>query len=188
MRVIAGFDLETTGLLDPSQRIVEAALLLYDLDTRKRVGTFVRRFNPGRPIEPAAQAVHGISFEQVSHLPLFGDSPVTIEKIKQIAAVSEFWVGHNGIDFDLPFIRQEFTRVGHSFPQVKMVDTMAEGRWATAFGKNPNLGELCFACRISYDPALAHSAEYDVDVMMQCFFHGLDRGFYSLPEGMTLQP
>ncbi len=29
-------------------------------------------------------------------------------------------------------------------------------------------------------PNAAHAADYDVDVMMQCFFAGLDRGFYKI--------
>ncbi|KCY89039.1 hypothetical protein J831_3542, partial [Acinetobacter baumannii 25691_8] len=39
---------------------------------------------------------------------------------------------------------------------------------------------LCFALNIDYDPNAAHAADYDVDVMMQCFFAGLDRGFYKI--------
>ncbi len=58
---------------------------------------------------------------------------------------------------------------------------MKNGRWATANGKNPKLGELCWALQVDYDPALAHAAEYDVQKTAECLWRGVDAGLYKLP-------
>lgn len=180
-RIVAGFDTETTGLLAPEHRIIESAVILYDLDTGDRLGQLIKRFNPGRPIEPEAQAVHHISFDQVSHLPKMEDDHAYLDMMVRIAQSSVFFVAHNGVGFDMPFIEQEYQRIGRSFPKIKCLDTMLAGTWATPNGKRPNLQELCFACRVPYDPSLAHAAEYDVERMMDCFFYGFRRGFFNLP-------
>lgn len=187
MRIATGGDLETTGLLDPEHRIIEIALCMYDLDTEKQVAKFVRRFNPGRPIDPKAIEVHGITFDQVSHLPKLEDDAEAIALIQRIISKTDVLVAHNGIDFDLPFLAMEFARIGKHLPHCPVVDTMKSGRWATPWGKVPNLKELCFACGIEYDVTKAHAASYDVEVMMACFFHALRSGFYTLPASVSRQ-
>lgn len=154
---------------------------MYDMDTQAQLGKFVRRFNPGRPIDPKALEVHGITFESVSHLPLLEDDAVGIDFIQRILSKSDIVIAHNGGDFDVPFITKEFARIGKPLPAIHLVDTMKQARWATPLGKVPNLGELCAACGITYDPSKAHAAEYDVDVMVKCFFHAFPLGFYTLP-------
>jgi DNA polymerase-3 subunit epsilon len=182
MTIVTGFDLETSGLLAPEHRILECALILYDLESQTRLGSFVRRWNPGRPIEAKAQEVHKITFEQVAHLPRLEDDKEGQQLICRVLSKSDYIVAHNGIGFDAPFIDQEFARIGVALPRMRVIDTMLQGRWATPLGKPPNLGELCFAARVHYDPEQAHAAEYDVDRMMECFFHGYTRGFFNLPE------
>lgn len=184
-RIVTGLDIETTGL-EQSQghRIVEIAALLYDLDTRALRGKWVQRFNPQRPIDPGAQAVHGIRFEDVSGCPTWEQGAPMMSRIMQN---SKLLVAHNGAHFDFPFIGMELARVGVTVPNVECLDTMVEGRWATPFGKSPNLGELCFACGVPYDKSKAHAAEYDVSVMMECFFHAYGKGFYKLPESLTIK-
>lgn len=90
-------------------------------------------------------------------------------------------VAHN-MGFDGPFIAAELARVGVDVPNVHSLCTMENARWACPDGKSPRLGELCFALGVDYDTEKAHGAEYDVDVTMQCFFRGLARGFYQLPQ------
>lgn len=182
--IAVGLDWETTGLLAPEHRLMEVALLIYDTDTEKQIGKFVRRFNPGRPVDAKALEVHGIAFDAVSHLPKLEEDTEGVSFIQRILSKADFTVAHNGIGFDWPFIQMEFARIGKELPGPPMVDTMVQGRWATAYGKSPNLRELCFACGVSYDPSKAHAAEYDVERTMKCFFHALKGGFYSIP-GVT---
>lgn len=179
MRIVAGFDTETTGLDQAKgHRIIEVAVILYNLDTQERIWKYVQRINPQRPIDPGAQAVHGISFEDVAHCPLWEEIG---PKLAQILNKCHVIVAHNGESFDMPFLNAELNRIGLSGVRATLVDTMVQGRWATPMGKFPNLGELCFACGVDYDPEKAHAADYDVEVMMQAFFTGYQQGFFTIP-------
>ena len=176
MKRITGLDTETTGLKqEEGHRIIEIAMLTYDFDTRKLVDKFVTRINPQRPIDPGAQAVHGISFSELTECLIWTD---VAQAIADYMAKSDLLVAHNA-GFDMPFIANELLRVGIDVPDVDVFDTI-DSRWATPFGKKPNLGELCFALDVPYDKSAAHAAEYDVDVMMQAFFKGVDLGFFKL--------
>lgn len=186
--LLAGLDIETTGLaMPPAHRMLEICLALYDVDSQRKLGQLVRRFNPGRPVDPDAQAVHGISFDDVAHLPMLEHDAQAISLIQRILTKADFVVAHNGASFDVPFVQAEFACIGQPLPRIRLVDTMLEARWATALGKLPNLGELCFATRVPYDPESAHAADYDVDVMVQAFFRGLEWGFFKIPEEVTLK-
>lgn len=179
MRLIAGLDIETTGLKQPDgHRIIELALVVYDLDTKAEKGRYETRINPMRGIDPSAQAVHKISIDDLADAPLWEK---VATKISALISKCEFIVAHNGIGFDLPFVWGEFLRVGVEMPRVKVVDTMLQARWATPDGAVPNLGALCFASDVHYDKALAHGATYDVSVMMECFFKHLSGGYFTLP-------
>jgi DNA polymerase-3 subunit epsilon len=178
MPTLIGLDLETTGIeYAEGHKIVEIAVVLYDALGNER-GAFTQRYNPGRPIDPKAQAVHGITFEAVASCPTFDRDAI---KISTLLSRATLLVAHNGKEFDLPFINHEFRLAGVPLVNVPLVDTMLEGRWATAFGKIPNLGELAFACGVPYDPEQAHGALYDVRVMMACYFHAAQKGFFTGP-------
>jgi DNA polymerase-3 subunit epsilon len=186
--VIGGLDIETTGLKQAEgHRIIEVATKLYryspDTGAIATVGQFEQRINPGRSIDPAAQAVHHISFEMLEGMPRWEE---VAPKVVKLMSACDVIVAHNGDEFDLPFIGNELLRVGQPVPDVRTVDTMVHGRWATPLGKVPNLRELCFATGVDYDPSKAHAALYDVDVMMECFFIGLKGGFYKLPAEMYM--
>ncbi len=77
-------DTETTGLRG---KPVEVAGLLLDPDCRI-LDQYEQRFNPGIPIEPGAQNIHGISDADVADCPtmeaFYGDQDTAI-----------YWIGHN---------------------------------------------------------------------------------------------
>lgn len=177
--LIAGFDIETTGLEQPEgHRIIEVAAMFYDLDARRHVGNYTTRINPQRGIDPKAQEVHGITYEELIGQPLWEE---VAPKLVSLLSKCRYVVAHNGEGFDLPFVYGELIRAGQPLPELGVVDTMLQGRWATPDGAVPNLESLCWACNVPYDRALAHAALYDVQVMMACFFSQFDRGFFKLP-------
>lgn len=177
MRII-GLDLESTGLeYAEGHKIIELALGLYN-DKGQREGGYVARYNPGRPIDPKAQAAHGITFEELADKPTFDADAARISAWLNAA---DALVAHNGEDFDIPFINHELMLLGVPTVKTPLVDTLLQGRWATPTGKVPLLRELCFATGVEYDPAKAHAAAYDVDVMMQAFFKGWRKGFFTIP-------
>jgi DNA polymerase-3 subunit epsilon len=176
---IIGLDTETTGLSqEKGAKIIEIALLTYDLERRALIDTWIQRFDPQQPIEPSAQAVHGICYEDLVGCPTWEDMA---PEISRRLSEADLLVAHN-MGFDGPFIGGELLRVGEKVPDVFSFCTMEHARWACPDGKLPRLGELAFSLGVPYDVSKAHGAEYDVQVTVECFFRGLERGFYELPK------
>ena len=178
--IVAGIDIESTRLdFLAGHKIIEIAITRYELETQRHIDSLEMRFNPRRNIDPKAQAVHGISLEQLAAEPLLSNHASEIGAYMGACSV---WVAHNGEAFDIPFIRHEFSGYGVRLPEVPVIDTMLSGLWATEDGKRPRLEELAFSLGFIYDHAKAHSALYDTNLMMQCFFKARNKyGFFKLP-------
>lgn len=179
--IIGGTDLETTGFLEPEHRIIEVCISRYDFDpatfTAKHLDTWTQRIDPKRSIDKKAQDVHKITANDLIGKPTWDVvGPDAAKRLDTCDVV----VGHNFLEFDAPFLIQEWERIKCPLPDFIPFDTMQDGRWATPMGTVPNLGALCFACGVPYDHATAHAADYDVGVMMECFFFGLRRGVFTL--------
>lgn len=182
--IITGLDTETTGLEQAAgHRIIEIALCHFDLAARKKVDEFVQRIDPQRPIDPQAQAVHGIAYTDLVGMPTWED---VAARVSHELGRSDLLIAHN-MGFDGPFIGAELLRAGQLLPNAQSFCTMENGRWACFDGKFPKLQELCFALDVDYDPAQAHAALYDVERMMECYFKAMDRGFYPQPVATTLK-
>ena len=182
--IIAGTDIETTGLLDAEHRIIEVHITRYLVDVaqpeiRDKIDERTWRIDPERKIPKKSFDVHGICEADLVGCPTFEK---VAPEISHYLNECDIVVAHNGLEFDFPFLIQEFERVNADVPNFEPMDTMTDGRFATFFGKSPSLKELCFACGVDYDEDKAHAADYDVDVMMQCFFFALARNFYVVPD------
>ena len=173
---IVGLDIETTGLLESDQRIIEIYAGRWDLTTGLLEAELNLRIDPERAIQAEAYKVHGISGMDLIGKPNWKACAPTIHAF---LTDCDLLVGHNGDGFDLPFINMELVRVGLPKLVTPSIDTMSF-RWATPSGKPPSLAEVCLACEINYDPAKAHAAEYDVTVMMQTFFNAYRWGWVDL--------
>lgn len=181
MILVAGLDLETTGLDPEDHRIIEIAICVYDLRTGNKVGSFEKRVHPQRTIQPKAQEVHGISIEDLKGCPIWSE---IAPKVNSILSKCHVVVGHNGIGFDFPFLAIEQMKAGLELPDnLKAVDTMTEARWATSDGKVPSLKELAFSLGFEYDESKAHAALYDVELMMDCFFKAREKyGYFQIDD------
>ena len=174
--IAVGLDLETTGLdVNKGDKIIEVAIIAYDSDTGRPIDTYVKRVDPECPISPKAQEIHGISYESLVGSPKWRD---VAEDVRTKLAKADIVVIHNAA-FDAPFIATQLLEAGLKLPPMNIFCTMENGRWATPNGKLPNLGELAFALDVPYNPEEAHAADYDVGVMMKCFFKGVERGFFT---------
>ncbi|HDJ1985009.1 TPA: 3'-5' exonuclease, partial [Salmonella enterica subsp. enterica serovar Concord] len=72
--IVGGIDIESTGLdFMSGHKIIEIAITRYELETRTHIDSLELRFNPRRNIDPKAQAVHGISLEDLAAEPLLAD-------------------------------------------------------------------------------------------------------------------
>lgn len=107
------FDLETTGTDVVNDRIVQFAAVktfysLGDTGTEKNV-----LINPGRPIPKEASEVHHITDEMVH------DKPKFTQYAKGLFSFLEGcdYAGFNIIQFDVPFLSEEFSRCGINWPE-----------------------------------------------------------------------
>jgi DNA polymerase-3 subunit epsilon len=126
----AFFDLETTGL-DPAggDKICEVAVL------RSRngqdLGSFNSLVNPGRMISLAAYAVNRITQEMLAGKPKFNQIASEVLKMFDDAVI----VCHNA-PFDMGFLRAELKEAGLSFPDCRVIDTLALARRRFSFSDN----------------------------------------------------
>jgi len=119
-RPLIVFDLETTGLDPMTDRIVELGCVKLLPAGGAAAGAPQRelktwRINPGRPIVPAATAIHGITDADVERCPTFDALASEIHAYFAGCDLSGFHVE----GFDLPLMAQEFERVGTTFPDWK---------------------------------------------------------------------
>jgi DNA polymerase-3 subunit epsilon len=175
MPLIAGADIETTGLEPGDHRIIEVYVGLWDLATRELKEEYLQRIHPMRSIQPAAQAVHKIAITDLERCPTW---PVVAPGLRDFLERADLTVWHNGNGFDVPFINYELERVKLPKLTKPTFDTMLTGRFASPVGAVPNLGALCWACDVLYDPEKAHAAAYDVHKTVDCFFKCVDWGVY----------
>ncbi len=101
--------METTGVDFRNDRIVEVGVLKLSPDAEPI--SYRRLVNPGIPIPPEAQAVHGISNEDVEDKPRFRTVAPRLARLLADADLA----GFNIRRFDLPFLAAEFVRVGVEF-------------------------------------------------------------------------
>lgn len=112
------FDIESTGLSVATDRIVELSAVKVMPNGDQEIKT--RRLNPTIPISAEAQAIHGISNEDVADCPTF----------KEVAKSLANWMsgcdfaGYNSTKFDIPMLAEEFIRAGveFDFRKRKLVD------------------------------------------------------------------
>ena len=124
-REYVAFDLETTGLVAVSDRVVEIGAVRFDArgDERAR---FERLVNPCRPMSPGAQAVHGISdLDLADAPPARAILPEFLEFLGDPGAT--LLLAHNA-SFDAAFLGRELSRLGWASPGHAVVDTLALAR------------------------------------------------------------
>jgi DNA polymerase III epsilon subunit family exonuclease len=119
---LAFLDVETTGL-DPSRghRICEIAIVRC-LGLRPLL-TWSTLVDPGRPLDPGAQAVNGITAEMLRGQPRFAGVAPDIAALLDTVVV----VGHN-TPFDLGFLHAELARLGADLPSFVALDTLRLAR------------------------------------------------------------
>lgn len=175
--IYGGLDTETTGFDPKEHRFVELYLGIYEAEVK--MDEFHTLVDPQRSIPIEASRVHGFFASNLIGAPTFED--VADDFVKALNRC-DVLVAHNGLEFDLPFINAQLQHSGRPPINKPMIDTMLGGRAATPNGSVPSLGNLAFGMNVRYDPGKAHKADYDVDVMMKCFFRGLKWGMFELPE------
>ena len=178
-RPLLFFDIESTGLNIASDSIIELCFVKILPDGEQRVKTW--RVKPWdyergcqRPINPSAQAVHGISAEDLADCPTFF----------QIAEAVVEWLsgsdlaGFNSAKFDLPMLAEEIERV-RKFKGVEMDINLHEKKMVdvqTIFHKmEPRNLKAAYRFYCGQELENAHAAEADTLATYEVLKGQLDR-------------
>jgi DNA polymerase-3 subunit epsilon len=108
-RPVVFFDLETTGISVPVDRIVEVTAVRLTPDGKREIWS--NRVNPGRPIPKSATDVHGIKDEDVAGQPEFDYFANQLLEFIGDADLGGFGISR----LDIPLLEAEFRRVGLDF-------------------------------------------------------------------------
>jgi DNA polymerase-3 subunit epsilon len=96
------FDVETTGTDKRRDQVIELCMQ-FGLEGASRTW----RFRPSVPISPGAQAVHGISIEDLAECPTFAECA---EEIAALFVEADVIVGYN-LSFDIDMLQAEYERM-----------------------------------------------------------------------------
>lgn len=147
------FDVETTGTDKRHDQVIE---LCVQLGLSRGAPTRVWRIRPDVPISPGAQAVHGISMEDLEDCPKFAD---VADEICDVIAQAEVLVGYN-LAFDIDMIQAELARIGAppvNLSEKKIVDAFR--LWQQCEPRSLQDAHKRF---VGAEFACAHSAAADV--------------------------
>lgn len=159
------FDLETTGLSNRKDRIVEIGAVRYEGGKITRTMEYL--INPEIPIPPAASAIHGIFDKDVKDKPVINDIlPEFLEMIE-----GSILVAHNA-NFDVGFIKKALGRAEMSVPSIKVLDTIKVAKKAWPGRQSYALQKL--AVFLEIDVKSAHRAEDDSRVCLELLNKGLE--------------
>lgn len=175
------FDTETTGLdYRGGHQIIEIA------GQKMMNGTVVAEFtgliNPTIPVDDGAYRVHGISnlFLAENGKPALEVLPSFMEFIGD-----SIIVGHNIMNFDVPFLNNNLQKIGKSSLNNMLIDTLIMARKLLPGLPNHKLGTV--ATHFNVDYAGAHRAMRDVEINRQVFLKMLDQYMKVLEREKSMQ-
>ncbi len=154
------FDFETTGLNPVSDGIVEIGAVQFR--SGEVVDTFQALTNPGIKISADAQAVSGLSNEQIATAP---EVAVVLPDFLRFAGESVL-IAHNA-EFDMGFLRAALQT--YSLPEIQniIIDTQALAQ--KAFPRRRSYSLQALAEHLGVEPGSAHRAHDDALTCMKIF-------------------
>lgn len=154
------FDTETTGWSDADSRVIEiGAVKMKDGKVLARKSWLI---NPGIPITPDSQRIHGISNAMVDDCPSFRE---VFPKFNAFIRDSVL-LAHNAA-FDIRFLSAEINRNGLVFPKNEILDTLRIARTWFPELKSHSLENLVSALDIKANKM--HRALADAECTAQIF-------------------
>src|ERR1700677_3034611 len=124
-REFVSLDLETTGLMPETDRIVEIGAVRFGPDGRE-ICRFQRLVNPQRAMSPAAYAIHGLSDADLADAaPAHEILPEFLAFLGDASTTS--LIAHNAA-FDAGFLGRELGLAGLTAPTHSLFDTLALAR------------------------------------------------------------
>lgn len=119
--IIAGFDIESTGLDRTNDRPIEIAISLYSTRMNRSVDSEAILIQAdGVPVTDEITEITGITQGAVDK---FGYEPLdAFDRFLDFAKQAEALATFNGNRFDLPMMREMAKRVGRTFPEMLHID------------------------------------------------------------------
>jgi DNA polymerase-3 subunit epsilon len=160
-------DTETTGLsAAQGHRIIEIGAV--EMVNRRITGREFHRFlNPDRDIDEGAEAVHGISREQLETEPRFHE---IVDEFLEFVKDAELII-HNA-DFDVGFIDNELKLMNHSKPRITdhclVLDTLSLAREIHP-GQRNSLDALCKRYEVDLSKRDVHGALIDSELLAHVY-------------------
>lgn len=164
--VMIAFDVETTGKNPETDQIVEISMCLYETGRER---TYHRLVKPGIPITRGAQAVHGISMEDVADAPGFAD---IADDVEQFLDRADVLVGYN-VRFDIRVVESEFARIGR---EIDLGSRLVVDPYRIWQSLEPRTLSDAYRRFVGGELENAHSAEHDVQAAVNVL-RGIRRTF-----------
>lgn len=159
------FDLETTGLNNRKDRIVEIGAIGYSKDKITKQMNYL--IDPEIPIPPAVSAIHGIFDKDVKEKPTLDKIlPEFMDFIKDSVLVA-----HNA-SFDIGFIKKALGRGEMEIPEIRVLDTIRLSK--LVWPGRQSYSQKNLASFLSIDVKNAHRAEDDCRVCLEILKKGLE--------------
>ena len=160
-------DTETTGLSTAQgHRIIEIGCI--EMVNRRLTGREFHRFlNPDRDIDEGAEAVHGISREQLETEPRFHE---IVDEF--IAFVKDAELVIHNADFDVGFLEHELRLMKHQQPKItdhcQVLDTLSLAREIHP-GQRNSLDALCKRYEVDASRRDVHGALIDSELLARVY-------------------
>lgn len=171
-RPLIVFDLETTGLVAGSDRIIELAAVKVMPDGEEISKCWL--LNPCVPIPPETSEIHGITDEIVKDCPSFNEKAAEIFEFFEDCDLA----GFNSDRFDIPCLAAEFERAGFDLGAAR-VNHIDVQRIYHKMEPRDLAAAVRFYC--NRDHTGAHGAEADAQATLDVLKAQLER-YGSLPK------
>ena len=179
------FDLETTGLVNTKDEIVEIGAVKFTVAVEKGkvvpklLSEFNTLVNPNMMIPEEASKVNHITDDMVKDAPPVGEC---LKKFTAFCGQGSILIAHNA-PFDVGFLRVAYSKNPQYVPGNPAIDSLVVARTILPELENHKLGYMAnlfmkrgeFTMKI--DPAKMHRAVYDCEMLMEVFVALMRRRF-----------
>ncbi len=157
------FDLETSGLNPNLDDIIEfGAVKINEDKTTEKIDFFLK---PKKPVSDFTTELTSITNEMLDNEGISQEEGM--KKIVDFIKGSTL-IAHNGVSFDFKFLNTKLVSYGYKPLDNLMIDTLFISR-AVNDMMSHTLGKMCNKYKIGYDVDAAHRADYDAQVLYECY-------------------
>lgn len=179
------FDLETTGLVNQKDEIIEIGAVKFTVETKagrvvpKLISEFETFVKPNMLIPAEASSVNHITDAMVENAPPVGEC---LKKFTAFCGQGSILLAHNA-NFDASFLRVAYAKNPQLVPGNPVIDSLVMARTILPELENHKLGYMAglFMKRreieMKIDSEKMHRAVYDCEMLMEVFVALLRRRF-----------